>query len=184
MQNILTYPVSLTIRAGNESPDVFLESGGIRIGLELTTTPCGDHLDELAAANAQYPEGYWIERSPDGTRVIPDDGNPWQLQSRPWVGMEPEIKWAQTVWLAVEKKLAKLPRYDVCDVHWLLVYSSTPFPISFEKVLPFLRESLAGAWKGGPTFCEIFVEHSDRLLQISSLENRYLPVADLWSDLE
>ncbi len=183
--DLLTYPLSLLVKSGNESPDAVLSVPSAMIGLELTTTPEREFLDALKKANQKHPEGFLIETSTRGARFGSPDDETWKFELPPSEGDEPAKVWADLVAQACSKKLRKLsqPSFQIHDKNWLSIYSVNPIASLINRALSLLVPKLFEVWERTPSFDAIFVEDGDKIICISVDENGIFSVNDLWINL-
>jgi hypothetical protein len=184
--DLLDFPLSVVI--AREKPDILLQIGTLRIGVEITRV-----IDKQFAAYCVYRErkrprgiidpGHFRPGKPpltrDELRRLPQD----RLTSEGWGDDGAEHDWASLVQKAVNTKLDKLARTDFekFDQNWLTIYFDMPLrSVDLTRAITFLQAGMNGCWSRKPGFDVLFVEHQNNIARITANGSSHLPLNDLW----
>ncbi|HWA13447.1 MAG TPA: hypothetical protein VHA15_10180 [Burkholderiales bacterium] len=182
----LAFPLSCTHR---DRPDSLVESGNVKIGIEITEAISQQYAAFSALAEREFPDALlepahfrWgaPNKSVEEMRGLLRQG---QLSSSGWVGDRAEQEWALFLQSVIDTKLAKLARADFAkfDKNWLAIYDNLPMPhIDLAKAIAYLRPLLQDRWSRNPCFDGLFVEHGPVIAWITPTGSENLMLNDLW----
>ena len=185
--NHLRFPLTVSSR---DRPDVFIEAGGVGIGIEITESIPEQFASLCALAEKEFPDTW-----------LPVDHFPWDAppltkkQTRSllttkavvpsgWLSNEPEREWAHFMRRVIDTKLSKLvhPDFARFDQNWLSIYDNMPLPnVHLADASAILRPLLEEHWGGCPSFDKVFIERGPVIAAITSSASEHLVVSDLWS---
>ena len=176
--------------SSRDRPDVFIEAGGVGIGIEITELIPEQFASLCALAEKEFPDTW-----------LPVDHFPWDAppltkkQTRSllttkavvpsgWLSNEPEREWAHFMRRVIDTKLSKLvhPDFARFDQNWLSIYDNMPLPnVHLADASAILRPLLEEHWGGCPSFDKVFIERGPVIAAITSSASEHLVVSDLWS---
>jgi len=185
--NHLRFPLTVSSR---DRPDVFINAGGVEIGIEITEGIPEQFASLCALAEKEFSD-----------RWLPMDHFPWnaspltkkQMRSlltmkavapNGWLADEPEREWAHFMRRVIDTKLSKLvhPDFAKFDQNWLSIYDNIPLPnVHLGDAIAILRPLLEEYWGGCPSFDKVFIERGPVIAAITSSASEHLVVSDLWS---
>lgn len=131
----LKFPLSVEL---DDRPDIAVESGGSKIGIELMELIPPAYAQAVAIANREFPDaivdrsvfGWGAEWTPEGIREhLRTEGH--RLSGDGWAGDAVEREWAESVRTAVAKKTERLNAsgFRQFAKNWLGTYASSPGPV-------------------------------------------------------
>ena len=148
---LLSFPISASRQ---ESPDFMLTDASCRTtGLEVTRATEGWLQQAMTAAERRYSALDRHAKSHNGSAVATIS----LRHSRGWLAGEAESEWCKMMLLAIDAKVARLPKFETAAAHDLLIADDTPLPaidrkLAFERLNATLRK---GAGKGFRTISAI-----------------------------
>lgn len=147
-------PLTVVRLGGRDEPDFRVTEGGQNYGVEVAQTTTRQ-LQSATSRLMQSDSEICMELGPELNIEHDDIGSDpgeWlrtkgeRFISEGWIGMEPELQWADICMQTIRKKLAKLrdsysKSYSLCD---LLLYSNTRTPlVDLAAAVQFLNSRAA-----------------------------------------
>lgn len=182
----LAFPLSVTHR---DRPDFLLQTGEVRIGVEVTEAISQQYAAYCALAEREFPNAllepalFRFAPSQLTTQQMREFLRQPQLSSDGWSGDRPEQAWASFLQSVVDAKLAKLAHADFAkfDLTWLSVYDNLPLPdIQLDRAIAILRTLLQDRWAQVPGFEVVYVERGPVIARITARGSEHLVLHDLW----
>ena len=183
----LSYPLSVNHR---DKPDFLINTGNIRIGVEITEAISAQYAAYCALAEREFPDvflepAHFRWGAPNLTvEEMRQMLRQSQLTSDGWAGDRPEQEWALFIQSVVDTKLAKLAQLDFAkfDRNWLSIYDNLPLPnVHLGKAIAFLRPLVQDRWSRTPSFDTLFVEHGPVIANFTASGSEHLVLNDLWA---
>lgn len=189
----LRFPVSVSRRdPPHDRPDVMMQTGNTRIGIEITEAIPEQFAALCAFAEKEFPD-HWlpIDVFQRDAVVLSKKEMRALLQANArhvggWLGDAPEREWAQFMKGVVGTKLAKLAQdgFKKFDQNWLSIYDNLPLPhVHLANAIGILKPLLSEVWTAAPTFDALLIERGPVIAQVTADSSEHYVINDLWQSL-